>query len=368
MKPLSIAGVILVLAMPTMADQRPTFKTAKAKAAQKRYESSTRQLDAAYQKKLADTRQSYAAELQSIQKEVTQAGNLEEALRIRDTIAALDRPKGEVADDSGESSQTRFTTTKAKIAQLQYENTTRAAERDHQEKLSEARQAYIGELREIQNEVTRANYLDEAVRIRDAIASIEEGARDGGDSASDEIEASEPKPAPTKAKKGHIPVEFRVECPEAVVALDEASAIDQPAFRGIKKLTLVGFHDAVDLHKTAGEPAVVKGSHAGQALVGTSDGIFIFGPYTKLEPGRYMVIYRLQPLGPAPGSGKCWLDVSDNSKTIASRWLEGAQLPQGRWVAYPVLTTISNDEPIQYRLWPQNRKLAIDRVYVFAVE
>src|SRR6185369_16594287 len=65
---------------------------------------------------------------------------------------------------------------------------------------------------------------------------------------------------------------------------------------GISKAELLQAYDATEkpLQHRQSEAAESAGAHAPKALEGTSQSMMIWGPYTELAAGRYLVVYRFK--------------------------------------------------------------------------
>src|SRR5439155_17462994 len=60
-------------------------------------------------------------------------------------------------------------------------------------------------------------------------------------------------------------------------------------------------------------------------------------------------------------------DVCSGGNTIASRRPSAEELRDGQWKCIPVSLTLRKPRQIEYRLWTHNHKMALDRIYVFAL-
>jgi hypothetical protein len=80
--------------------ERWNFQTVKAKAAALRFEQTTREANATHQRVLTDARRLFIADLDAAKVEATKAGNLDEAIRLRDAIGSLHKTMPVVENDN----------------------------------------------------------------------------------------------------------------------------------------------------------------------------------------------------------------------------------------------------------------------------
>jgi len=146
---------------------------------------------------------------------------------------------------------------------------------------------------------------------------------------------------------------------------------------GATRAEVVRILDAVDMNHRFGQAESLPGTWAPRAFVARArpgeaqEGHIVFGGYEALDPGRYLVIYRLQSL--AAGRGLvARLDVASGyGKTIAAARELGAQdLPVGRWTAVPLGFSADGVlEASECRVeWLGGGPLAVDRIYVLRLE
>ncbi|QNN24489.1 hypothetical protein HED60_20175 [Planctomycetales bacterium ZRK34] len=111
-----MAVLVLVLSAAFLiageVDQRD-FQTVKAKAATVRFDQAIKQADALHQRTIAEARRQYMADLNEAMVEATKAGNLEEAIRLRDAMREIQESK--VARPDNEIPSGRETLTKSLI-------------------------------------------------------------------------------------------------------------------------------------------------------------------------------------------------------------------------------------------------------------
>jgi hypothetical protein len=124
--------------------------------------------------------------------------------------------------------------------------------------------------------------------------------------------------------------------------------------------------DGADLKRNGGALQSVTGSRTEKVPVGSNGQIWLWGVYEEWEPGDYLIVYRMQSIEPVDESKSvCFLDVCTGGNTIASRRPKASEMPQGQWRCVPAKLSMKSAHKIEYRLWTNGRKMALDRVYVF---
>lgn len=111
----------------------------------------------------------------------------------------------------------------------------------------------------------------------------------------------------------------------------------------------------------------VAGAHAGKALEGASKSIMLWGPYSELPEGDYLVVYRFKVARPPEPFGTIFLDVSHNACTRAGRRLDAAKQTTGEWQEIAVPLHLPEAMKLEFRFWPGGNPTALDRLYVFRV-
>ena len=123
------------------------------------------------------------------------------------------------------------------------------------------------------------------------------------------------------------------------------------------------------MRKHAGKAQKTPGSYAPEALVGTTGGIMIWGPYAELEKGRYIAIYRVQYLQKPNGGNLSHFDVCLNASTWKGISPNADEIKgPGEWNEVPVPFETLETKPFEFRFWPHGRQIAHDRIYIFRLE
>lgn len=171
------------------------------------------------------------------------------------------------------------------------------------------------------------------------------------------------------------PLAIKVEAKiyDAVKAVQSLGMVDAKKLTDITSLQLIQHFDAasppLNQRKSHGAAATVEGSAAKKVFL-TNRPVHnhtIFGPYTTLNTGRYVVIYRI--MAPKNTTGRlAYLDIASNTVTKASRNIESNELPARTWQTFAVPITVKNKLPrVEFRVWQAGHPLAFDRIYLFKV-
>lgn len=81
-------------------EDRWNFQTVKAKTAAVRYEQTVREADATHQRAITDAQRQFVADLDAAKVDATKAGNLDEAVRLREAIQAVSKTMPTVKIDN----------------------------------------------------------------------------------------------------------------------------------------------------------------------------------------------------------------------------------------------------------------------------
>ncbi len=142
--------------------------------------------------------------------------------------------------------------------------------------------------------------------------------------------------------------------------------------KGAKVARLLRAFNAQEMAHRFGRAEQVEGSWAKVAWVATGQASadrthIVFGPYIDVDPGRYLVVFRLQLLEPHQGPVAI-VDVAagQDHHQVVKRELTGRDLKPGQWqiIALPARF----DEPtahVEFRVERVDQApLAVDRIYV----
>jgi hypothetical protein len=123
------------------------------------------------------------------------------------------------------------------------------------------------------------------------------------------------------------------------------------------------FHEAENLHRTAGVVTAAPEASGGRAVVGrpgTPAGFLTFGPYRPLPAGAYVARFRVRGHG-------LRLDVAgDRGRRVLA---ERAVDPGSDWVDETLPFVVDHARPLEFRAaWDGRREAAIDWVLVVAAD
>jgi hypothetical protein len=178
-------------------------------------------------------------------------------------------------------------------------------------------------------------------------------------------------PAPPSSELAGIELKNPAHAPEAEQIVAELRAKYPDAIKAAKGLTLVHYHDATELKRHFGGPAQLAGSYSGQPVAGSGRNIMLFGASDDLPPAHYLIVYRVQALTPVPPSAEenvCFLDVCIRGKTAAGVRPKPSEFQPNHWSDIPVVGNLRKSRILEYRLWSDGHKIALDRIYVFRLE
>ncbi|HEY2341936.1 MAG TPA: hypothetical protein VGH90_02850 [Chthoniobacteraceae bacterium] len=327
---------LLITAWPAFAEDKPL-----PEAAQRLKQS----YEGALKRAAAPLQAQYDALLNRLLQRSTQAGNLDEVLALKAELAHNPQTPADQAKLPAEARQ----------ASAQLQKSTETA-------VEPIRRIYVAELNKLVVESTRANRLDDAMAIRDEIKSVPVSSIAPAAAASFGSDSNGP---------GHFVVTNSTKAKEAEAVLAEAEGFSPDAYRSVKNLELVDFHDFAEepmKHKN-GKAEYVPGEHAKMGWVASAKGMVISGPYDKLEPGDYLVVYRLRFFDKsAPTDELAFVDVAQDGVTRSGQRPKGADAPPGVWHDFTLPLKVSEAKPYEFRLWGSGEKMAMDRVYIFKVK
>jgi len=182
-----------------------------------------------------------------------------------------------------------------------------------------------------------------------------------------DLDAQLAKMAPVAARtaSSKYKVIAKVECKEAAAVYAEIAQRSESLAKEKGEITLVNVHDATKLSRHSGSPQKVAGSYSDTPVVGTAGGIMFYGPYEQFEPGRYVIVYRFRFMQEETGDSLCFLDVARNGNTVSGHRPGAKELVAKGWTSIGIPLKVDQAQALEYRLWPNNRQIALDRVYVF---
>ncbi len=166
----------------------------------------------------------------------------------------------------------------------------------------------------------------------------------------------------------HVELTFSTEYREAASIFDAVMQQPLVAATRLEQAKLAKVYDAANppMQHRGATVDEVPGSHATKALVG-KDGIMLWGPYAKLSPGHYLVVYRFKLIPAAPGAGTIFLNVAHNACTRGGLRLDATKQPAGKWQELAVPVYLPEAMDLEFRFWPDGNMTALDRIYVFKV-
>ena len=180
-------------------------------------------------------------------------------------------------------------------------------------------------------------------------------------------------PPPTTPSRALAGIDFKnpAHAPEGERVLADLREQNADAFVHVKAVTLVQYHDATEMKRHFGKPEKFAQSFSDQVVVGEGRNMMLYGVSDNLPSDHYLIVFRVQALTTTPpGSADhvCFLDVAIRGKTAASAHPTREQFKPGQWSNIPVVANLRQSRYLEYRLWPDGHKIALDRIYVFRLD
>jgi hypothetical protein len=166
-------------------------------------------------------------------------------------------------------------------------------------------------------------------------------------------------------RAGKPEVVNRTEATEAQKIVDNVAGNYPDLLKDVRTVELVKYHDGSEFHRDFGGPAKIADAWSAKPVSGGGGFIWLWGIYEKWPPGEYLIVYRCQLLSAFQGPNVCFCDVPKNGNTIAQRRPASSEFKSGSWSEIPVRLDLRELTTIEYRLWTNDHKLAMDRLYVF---
>jgi hypothetical protein len=191
--------------------------------------------------------------------------------------------------------------------------------------------------------------------------------------------ANAPKPPPVAAaptppaaiSNGPI-VQSLVRAPEAQQIIQDVLRDFPDVLKDVKQATLLTYHDGSQLNHGEGGSRPIPGSHSGSPAVATitTTSKFIFWGYADhWMPGRYLVVYRMQAIPPIVAGNTGVMDIYTDGNKVGQHTIKPTEMPPGQWAQIPMIVRISMAQNGEFRLYSnEKRVLALDRIYVYALE
>jgi hypothetical protein len=156
--------------------------------------------------------------------------------------------------------------------------------------------------------------------------------------------------------------------PEGLDVLRSVQARQPALFGNAGRIELLRTFDAArpPMQQHSGKAIATAGAYSGTALVDQDPAFMcVFGPYTPLEQGRYVITWRVKFHGPVAEKDVCFLDVAHNAVTVSGRNPDGPECHPGEWVEMSVPLANPATREYEFRFWPHRHPLTLDRIYVF---
>lgn len=179
---------------------------------------------------------------------------------------------------------------------------------------------------------------------------------------------SDPGPAVASLPgRGKLGLTNHTDASEAQTVIDAVTARYPQTIPDKASLELVKVHDAHEFRCNGGAgPHDVPDTYSGQAVGGKVGGQpMLWGIYEHWDAGHYLIVYRVQALSDIPEKDVCFLDVCTGGRTISGHHPAASEFTPGKWSCMPIQLNLDSAKELEFRLWPQNHSIVLDRVYVF---
>jgi hypothetical protein len=177
-------------------------------------------------------------------------------------------------------------------------------------------------------------------------------------------DGSTPPPVvPGDAMHG-VAVENETDAREAGQVIADVQRHYPDSVRDVRQFDLLRYHDVADF-RTGAAQKEIPGSYSKTPRETGGGGIQFCCIYENWEPGKYLVVYRIQTDRHIDDGTYCFLDVCVKGGTIASNKPRPDELEPGKWACIPIPVELDSEKELEYRLWPQDHLIALDRVYIF---
>lgn len=157
---------------------------------------------------------------------------------------------------------------------------------------------------------------------------------------------------------------------EASQILDEVLHDYPQVLKGVRQATLVRYHDGTQYAHGGGGTRRLPGSFSIAPMVADSKSFLFWNVYDAYEPGRYLIVSRIQPLSP-PGTGQVAdMDMyTAQGAGLAGHRLKPSEIEIGRWSEIPMVIQLTEAKKVDCRMYTNEpHQIALDRVYVFRLQ
>lgn len=177
-------------------------------------------------------------------------------------------------------------------------------------------------------------------------------------------DGSTPPPVIPGEPTAGVAVENQTDAKEAGQVIAEVERHYPDSVRDVRQFDLVRYHDAADFRTSAAQKEI-PGSYSKTPKEAGGGGIQFCCIYENWEAGKYLVVYRIQTDRHIDDGTYCFLDVCVKGVTIDSAKPRPDELAPGKWACVPIPVALDSEKELEYRLWPQDHLIALDRVYIF---
>lgn len=185
-----------------------------------------------------------------------------------------------------------------------------------------------------------------------------------------DLVAREPSALPAGSGSGGVALLNLTNAREAGQILADVLHDHPDALKGVRQATLVRYHDGVQYNHIGGGTRRMPGSYSIAPLTADSKTFLFWGVYDPYEPGKYLIVSRIQPLTPPGEDRVAQMDMyTSDGAGLTGHSLKSSEVELGRWSAIPMLIKLTDSKKVDCRMYTsQQHAMALDRVYVFRLQ
>lgn len=185
-----------------------------------------------------------------------------------------------------------------------------------------------------------------------------------------DLVASEPSALPPASGSAGVALLNLTNAREAGQIIADVLHSDPKVLKDVRQATLVRYHDGVQYNHIGGGTRRIAGSFSIAPMVADSKDFLFWGVNDTYEPGRYLIVSRIQPVS-APGDGHVAdMDIyTPDGAGLTGHELKSGEVEVGRWSEIPMVINVTEPRKADCRMYTnEEHQIALDRVYVFRLQ
>jgi hypothetical protein len=179
-------------------------------------------------------------------------------------------------------------------------------------------------------------------------------------------------PTPGAPETPKIAVRNLTRAPEAQSIIEAAGRDFPDSLKNLTQATLLYYRDGSQLSHGQGAQGgsrPLQGANSTSPSLSTGPNFLFASLSDPFKPGKYLVVYRVQLLKGNDAPNAFQTDVWFQGESQGRRFVKASEVPIGQWKAIPMLVSPTMPLNGEYRIYAgKNATVALDRVYVFAVQ